>query len=70
VALAPRDEDPSNVARAIVDVVNAPVGKRPFRVHIEPSDDGSAVVNGVADRDRRELMRIKGLAICLCLSSA
>ena len=61
VALAPPDEDPEDVARAIVDVVNAPYGKRTFRVHIEPSDDGSAVVNGVADRVRREFMRNLGV---------
>jgi hypothetical protein len=30
-------------------------------VHVEPSDDGSAVVNGVAGRVRRELMRYLGV---------
>ena len=61
VGLAPPDEDPEDVARAIVDVVNAAYGKRPFRVHVEPGDDGSAVVNGVADRVRREFMRNLGV---------
>jgi hypothetical protein len=51
---------PGDVARAIVDVVNA-FGKKPFRVHVEPSDDGSAVVNGVADRVTREFMRNLGV---------
>lgn len=55
-ALAPPEEDPGDVARAIVDVVNAPFGKRPLRDHFEPSDDGSEVVNVVVDRGRREFM--------------
>ncbi|HEX7815027.1 SDR family oxidoreductase [Dyella sp.] len=60
-ALEPEDADPQAVARAIVDVVNAPFGKRPFRVHIDPSQDGSEIVNGVADRVRAELLRRIGL---------
>jgi hypothetical protein len=31
-------------------------------VHIDPSDDGAAVVNAVADRVRAELLRRIGLA--------
>ena len=61
-ALEPRDADPAEVARAIVRVVDAPFGKRPFRVHIDPSQDGAEVVNGVADRVRREMFRNIGLA--------
>lgn len=55
-ALAPPEEDPGDVVRATVDVVNAPFGKRPFRDHFEPSDDGSEMVNAVVDRGRREFM--------------
>lgn len=61
-SLEPADADPLAVASAIVDVVNAPIGKRPFRVHIDPSDDGAEIVNGVADRVRAELLRRIGLA--------
>ena len=61
-ALEPKDADPAEVARAIVQVVDAPFGKRPFRVHIDPSQDGAEVVNGVADRVRREMLRNIGLA--------
>jgi NAD(P)-dependent dehydrogenase (short-subunit alcohol dehydrogenase family) len=57
-ALVPPEEDPEDVEIAIVNVVNTPYGQRP--VHAEPSDDGSAVVNGVADRVRRELMQNLG----------
>lgn len=56
-ACEPLDADPTSVARAIVDVVNAPFGHRPFRVHIDPSDDGCAVVAAVADRVRAEFLR-------------
>ena len=61
-ALEPEDADPGEVARAIVRVVGAPFGKRPFRVHVDPSEDGAEVVNGVADRVRREMFRNIGLA--------
>ena len=60
-ALEPDDADPQSVATAIVDVVDAPFGKRPFRVHIDPSSDGAEIVNGVADRVRAELLRRIGL---------
>ena len=61
-ALEPEDADPAEVARAIVRVIDAPFGKRPFRVHIDPSQDGAEIVNGVADRVRREMFRNIGLA--------
>jgi NAD(P)-dependent dehydrogenase (short-subunit alcohol dehydrogenase family) len=59
--LEPPDADPQAVAEAIVKVVDAPFGKRPFRVHIDPSSDGAEVVNGVADRVRAEFLRRIGL---------
>jgi NAD(P)-dependent dehydrogenase (short-subunit alcohol dehydrogenase family) len=60
-ALEPADADPSAVADAVVKVVGTPFGKRPFRVHIDPSQDGAEIVNGVADRVRAELLRRIGL---------
>ena len=60
-ALEPADADPTEVARAIVKIVETPHGQRPFRVHIDPSQDGAEIVNGVADRVRRELLRRIGL---------
>ena len=59
--LEPADADPAEVAREIVRVVGAPFGKRPFRVHVDPSQDGAEIVNGVADRMRREMYRNIGL---------
>jgi NAD(P)-dependent dehydrogenase (short-subunit alcohol dehydrogenase family) len=55
--LAPPDADPADVARAIVRVVDTPKGQRPFRVHIDPADDGAETVNRVGDLVRREFYR-------------
>jgi NAD(P)-dependent dehydrogenase (short-subunit alcohol dehydrogenase family) len=60
-ALADDDQDPADVARAVVRVVNAPCGKRPFRVHIDPAHDGAEVANAVGDRLRTEFYRRLGL---------
>lgn len=68
-AAEPPDADPAAVARAIVDVVAAPGGRRPFRVHVDPSDDGCAVVNAVADRVRAEFLRRIGLGDLLAPSA-
>jgi NAD(P)-dependent dehydrogenase (short-subunit alcohol dehydrogenase family) len=61
-ATAPADADVADVAKAIVQVVDMPFGKRPLRVHIDPAQDGAEIVNGVADRVRREMYRNIGLA--------
>lgn len=53
-ALEPADADPEAVARAIVAVVDTPKGQRPFRVTIDPSQDGSEQVNALGDRVRRD----------------
>jgi hypothetical protein len=60
-SLEPPDADAGSVAEAIVKVVDAPFGKRPFRVHVDPSQDGAEIVNGVADRVRAEMFRRIGL---------
>lgn len=59
---APENADVAEVARAIVRVVDQPFGSRPFRIHIDPAQDGAEIVNGVADRVRAELLRNMGLA--------
>lgn len=56
-ACEPPGADVATVADAMVDIVNLPFGQRPFRVHIDPSDDGAAVVAAVADRIRVEFLR-------------
>lgn len=55
-AIVPADADASTVAEAIVAVVDLPFGKRPFRVHIDPMQDGAAVAFGVIDRVRTEMI--------------
>ncbi|HWY06611.1 MAG TPA: SDR family NAD(P)-dependent oxidoreductase [Candidatus Acidoferrales bacterium] len=60
-SIVPPDADVAAVADAIVRVVDAPFGKRPFRVHIDPTQDGAEVVNAVSDRVRAELLRRIGL---------
>jgi NAD(P)-dependent dehydrogenase (short-subunit alcohol dehydrogenase family) len=60
-SLEPADADAGAVADAIVEVVDTPFGKRPFRVHIDPSQDGAEVVNAVADRVRAEMFRRIGM---------
>lgn len=60
-ALEPLGADIAAVAAAIVDVVGRPGGERPFRVHVDPTDDGAAVVSAVADRMRVEFFRRLGL---------
>ena len=55
-AIVPEDADVGAVAEAIVKVVDAPFGKRPFRVHIDPTRDGAEVAFGVIDRVRTEML--------------
>jgi NAD(P)-dependent dehydrogenase (short-subunit alcohol dehydrogenase family) len=69
-SLEPGDADASSVADAIVRVVGMPHGSRPFRVHIDPSQDGCEVVAAVADRIRAEFLRRIGLTDILAPSPA
>ncbi|MEU9011897.1 SDR family oxidoreductase [Streptomyces sp. NPDC048479] len=59
--LAPADADVAQVADAIVEVVDTPHGTRPFRVHIDPVNDGSEEVSDVADRIRAQFLTRIGL---------
>lgn len=60
-ALAPADADVMEVARAIVRIVGTPKGERPFRVTIDPADDGSERVSDVADRVRADFYERIGM---------
>jgi NAD(P)-dependent dehydrogenase (short-subunit alcohol dehydrogenase family) len=55
-AIVPEDADVNAVSEAIVKVVDAPFGKRPFRVHIDPTQDGAEVAFAVIDRVRTEML--------------
>jgi len=61
-AIVPPDADASTVAAAIVRVVDTPHGKRPFRVHIDPTQDGAEVAFAVMDRVRAEMLHRVGLS--------
>jgi NAD(P)-dependent dehydrogenase (short-subunit alcohol dehydrogenase family) len=50
------------VADEIVRVVDRPAAERPYRVHIDPSRDGSEVVSAVYDRIRAEFYHRIGIA--------
>jgi NAD(P)-dependent dehydrogenase (short-subunit alcohol dehydrogenase family) len=67
--LAPADADPSEVARQIVKVVNAERGSRPFRIYIDPADDGAEDVFRVGDRVRQWFYQRIGLSDLLSISS-
>ena len=54
--------DASAVADAIVELVDRPFGKRPFRVHIDPTEDGAKVGFTVLDRLRAEMLHRVGLS--------
>ncbi len=60
--IVPPDADASAVADAIVKVVDMPFGKRPFRVHIDPTEDGADVGFTVLDRVRAEMLHRVGLS--------
>jgi NAD(P)-dependent dehydrogenase (short-subunit alcohol dehydrogenase family) len=60
-SIVPLDADVAAVADAIVRIADAPFGERPFRVHIDPTQDGAEVVNAVLDRVRAEMLRRIGL---------
>jgi NAD(P)-dependent dehydrogenase (short-subunit alcohol dehydrogenase family) len=61
-ATVPEDADPAAVATAVIDIVKAPIGKRPFRVVIDPASDGAVVSYAVIDRVREEFLRRIGFA--------
>ncbi|MCC8401413.1 SDR family NAD(P)-dependent oxidoreductase [Paraburkholderia sp. MMS20-SJTN17] len=61
-AIVPPDADASLVAHAIVDAVDAPMGRRPFRVHVDPAQDGADVGFAVLDRLRAEMLHRVGMS--------
>jgi NAD(P)-dependent dehydrogenase (short-subunit alcohol dehydrogenase family) len=69
-AIVPPDADASLVADAIARVVDTPFGQRPFRVHIDPAQDGADVGFTVLDRLRAEMLQRVGLQDLLKVSTA
>ncbi|MFG1642992.1 SDR family oxidoreductase [Amycolatopsis sp. NPDC049252] len=60
--ITPADADVATVAEELARVVDLPKGGRPFRTHIDPSDDGGRLVAEVGDRIRSEFLRRIDLA--------
>src|ERR1700675_606534 len=69
-AIVPPEADASSVADAIVRVVDAPFGKRPFRVHIDPTEDGADAAFAVVDRVRNEMLHRVGFSDLLTPAGA
>ena len=61
-ATVPDDADPQEVARAVRQIVDAPFGRRPFRVVVDPASDGASVSYAVIDRVRTEFLHRIGFA--------
>src|ERR1700675_337497 len=60
-AIVPADADAAAVGDAIAKLIGMPFGKRPFRVHIDPTHDGAEVSFAVIDRMRTEMLHRVGL---------
>jgi NAD(P)-dependent dehydrogenase (short-subunit alcohol dehydrogenase family) len=60
--IVPDDADVAGVADAIVEIVDTPFGKRPFRVHYDPTEDGADVGFTVLDRLRTEMLHRVGFS--------
>lgn len=67
-ALSPADADASLVSEKIAGIVALPEGQRPYRVHIDPANDGSEEVSNLADRIRREFLSRVDLADLLTIT--
>lgn len=67
--LMPDDADPFEVARQIVKVVDTLKGARPFRVYIDPADDGAEEVFRLGDRVRQRFYQRIGLSDLLSTSN-
>jgi NAD(P)-dependent dehydrogenase (short-subunit alcohol dehydrogenase family) len=68
-ALAPEGADASLVSDEIARIVALPFGQRPFRVHVDPADDGSEAVSDLADRTRRDFLGRVGLGDLLTVDA-
>ena len=60
-ARMPTDADVATVGDAIAKIIDMPFGKRPFRMHIDPTHDGAEVSFAVIDRMRTEMLHRVGL---------
>ena len=61
-ALSDPGADPADVARQVTRVVDLAKGKRPFRVHIDPENDGAEEAFSLGDRLRATYLDRLGLS--------
>lgn len=66
--IVPEDADPELVAQAVVAIVAAPAGERPFRTVVDPSHDGADIGFAVVDRLRAEMLNRTGLSALLTVA--
>jgi NAD(P)-dependent dehydrogenase (short-subunit alcohol dehydrogenase family) len=69
-SMVPPQVDAALVAQAVVKVLAAPQGTRPFRVHVDPANDGAEAVSEVADTIRLEFLKRLGLEDLTVLSAS
>ncbi|WP_428391655.1 SDR family oxidoreductase [Lichenicoccus sp.] len=55
-ATNPPEADPTEIGRAVAAIVQQPFGRRPFRIVIDPADDGASVSFPVVDRVRAQFL--------------
>jgi NAD(P)-dependent dehydrogenase (short-subunit alcohol dehydrogenase family) len=67
--MTPADADAGEVARQIARVIDMPPGKRPFRVYVDPADDGAEDVFRVGDRVRQWFYQRIGYSDLLSVSN-
>jgi NAD(P)-dependent dehydrogenase (short-subunit alcohol dehydrogenase family) len=60
--IVPDDADPAGVADEIVRIVDLPFGRRPFRLHCDPTEGGASIGFAVLDRLRAEMLHRVGLS--------
>ncbi len=61
LASVPAYADATDVARAIVRVVDMPFGTRPLRITIDPADSGAEELNKLGDRVRAAFLQSGGM---------
>jgi len=57
----PKDATPQLVADAIAKAVNAPRGSKPFRIPVDPFQDGSDEIMTLADEKHKEFLKRCGI---------
>lgn len=66
--LSPPDADASMVSDEIARIVALPAGTRPYRVHIDPANDGSEAVAALSDANQVAFLNRVGLGDLLTVT--